>query len=434
MSESAGDGATIFALSTAGLPSAIAIVRTSGPASHAAVETLIGRVPEPRSATLALLCDPVTGEAIDRGIVLWFPAPASATGEDMAEFHVHGSRAVAAKILTVLDDMPSLRAAEAGEFTRRAFLNGRMDLSEVEGLGDLLAAETEGQRRHALAIAEGGLAARISDWRCRLLTAEARLEAVLNFSDEGDVDEEDEGFAVETASCVKCEICTMLEAPPAERLRDGIRVVLAGPPNTGKSTLFNMLIAREAAIVSPQAGTTRDVIEAPVEIGGLPFVFSDTAGLRDAGDAVEDEGVRRARAVSDRADIVLWLGEIAEAPQGEKIVMLHARADAPGRGTAPNAALLRVSAVTGEGLAELRGTLLERARAMLPRDDQLALNARQRSALRDAKAKLAEAATGDWVLLTEALRLARGDLDRLSGRNGVEDMLDALFGKFCIGK
>lgn len=434
MNEREGDSATIFALSTAGLPSAIAIVRTSGQASRVVIEELIGRVPEPRLATLALLCDPATGEAIDRGLVLWFPAPASATGEDMAEFHIHGSRAVAAKILNVLNEMPSMRAAAPGEFTRRAFLNGRMDLSEAEGLGDLLAAETEGQRRHALAMAEGGLGAWMAAWRERLLVAEARLEAVLNFSDEGDVDEGDESFAVETALSVKCEIETLLEAPPAERLRDGIRVALAGPPNAGKSTLFNALIAREAAIVSPQAGTTRDVIEAPVEIGGMAFVFSDTAGLRDAGDAIEDEGVRRARAVSDRADIVLWLGEIEDAPQGNRIVLLHARADEPDRETAPDAALLAVSAVTGEGLVELRNTLIERAQAMLPRDDQLALNARQRAALRDARDKLGEAAPGDWVLLSEALRLARGDLDRLSGRSGVEDMLGALFGKFCIGK
>ncbi|QLC25646.1 tRNA uridine-5-carboxymethylaminomethyl(34) synthesis GTPase MnmE [Parasphingopyxis algicola] len=428
------DSATIFALSTAGLPSAIAIIRLSGRRSGAVLEALTGRTFEPRRTSLALLRDPDDGEPIDRALVLWFPGPDTATGEDMAEFHVHGSRAVAAKMLDMLAGMPGLRDAEAGEFTRRAFLSGRMDLSETEGLGDLLAAETESQRRHALAMAEGGLARHIADWRERLVTAEARLEAVLNFSDEGDVDEGDERLALNVARNVHGEILEMLETPPAERLRDGIRVALAGPPNAGKSTLFNALVAREAAIVSPTAGTTRDVIEAPVEIDGLAFVFSDTAGLRDSGHAIEDEGVRRALRTSEQADILLWLGGGDEAPNGDYVVILHPRADEPDRDAKPERAALAISARTGKGMDALRTLLLERARTMLPREDQLALNQRQRQALREAAAALGDAAGGDWILLVETIRQARTALDRLSGRGGVEDMLDALFGRFCIGK
>ncbi|MEO1169363.1 MAG: tRNA uridine-5-carboxymethylaminomethyl(34) synthesis GTPase MnmE [Pseudomonadota bacterium] len=428
------DGATIFALSTAGLPSAIAIIRLSGPLSGAALEALAGRTFEPRRASLALLRAPDTGEAVDRALVLWFPGPATATGENMAEFHIHGSRAVAAKMLELLDNLPGLRAAEAGEFTRRAFLNGRMDLSEAEGLGDLLAAETESQRRHALAMAEGGLARQIADWREQLLAAEARLEATLNFSDEGDVEEGDERFALDAARHVHSEILKILESPPAERIRDGIRVALAGPPNAGKSTLFNALVAREAAIVSPTAGTTRDVIEAPVDIGGFAFVFSDTAGLRDSGDAVEDEGVQRALRTSQQADILLWLGEPADAPEGSHVVILHPRSDTPDRVAKPEAAALAVSAKTGEGMDALLSLLLERAESMVPREDQLALNQRQRGALRDAASVLETATVGDWILLVETVRRSRAALDVLSGQGGVEDMLDALFGRFCIGK
>lgn len=430
MEDVVGDGDTIFALSTAGLPSAIAIIRTSGPASEKTVLALAGTVTEPRRAVLSLLKDG-DGDPIDRAIILWLPGPGTATGEDMAEFHIHGSRAVASRMINVLSEMPGLRAAEAGEFTRRAFFNGRMDLSEAEGLGDLLAAETEAQRRHALAMAEGGLAAEIAKWREKLLAAEARLEAVLNFSDEGDVGEGDEAFALDVAHDVHSEIESALIAPPAERLRDGIRVALAGPPNAGKSTLFNALVAREAAIVSPIAGTTRDIIEAPVEIDGLPFVFSDTAGLRGDGDAVEDEGVRRAKSVSENADIVLWLGEADDAPGGDNVLGLAAKSDLL---DVLGDDRLAVSAVSGDGMASLRAEILAMARKLVPRDDQLALNARHRAALRVAAERLKGAETGDWVLLSETLRAARAELDRLSGRGGVEDMLDALFGKFCIGK
>lgn len=426
--------ATIFALSTAGLPSAIAVIRISGPQSGRALEILGGRLPEPRRASLSLLRDPVDNEPIDRALRIWFPGPDTATGEDLAEFHIHGSRAVAAKMLDILSSLQGLRAAEAGEFTRRAFLNGRMDLSETEGLGALLAAETESQRRQALAMAEGGLARHIADWRERLLMAEARLEAVLNFSDEGDVDEKDESAALATIEDVYNEISDVLTTPPAERIRDGIRVALAGPPNAGKSTLFNALVDREAAIVSPIAGTTRDIIEAPVEIGGLAFVFSDTAGLCESDNAIEDEGIRRAHAALKRTDILFWLGDPDDSPDGENVVILHPRADEQGPDSLPAEAALAVSAKTGEGLTDLRTLLLDRARALVPREDQLALNRRQRAALHDALASLATATGGDWILLVETIRRTRAALDRLSGHGGVEDMLDTLFDRFCVGK
>ena len=434
MAVNTDDSATIFALSTAGLPSAIAVIRVSGPKSGTVLERLSGRLPVPRRASLALLRDPKDGEPIDRSLTLWFPGPDTATGEDLAELHIHGSRAVAAKMLDALTSLSGLRQAEAGEFTRRAFLNGRMDLSEVEGLGDLLAAETEAQRRQALAMAEGGLAARIADWGAILTAVEASLEAVLNFSDEGDVDDAGEREALATIERVHSEILNMLETPPAERIRDGIRVALAGPPNAGKSTLFNALIARQAAIVSPTAGTTRDIIEAPVDIDGLPFVFSDTAGLRESGDAIEDEGIRRARAALGRADITLWLGSPSFAPQNGTVIRIHAKSDTRGSARGSDEDVLSVSARTGEGLPALRHLLLRKARKMVPREGQVALNRRQRDSLRVAAEVLASARAGDWILLVETIRQAREALERLTGQGGVEDMLDALFGTFCIGK
>lgn len=424
------DAATIFALSTGGLPSAIAVIRLSGPRAGEAVRALAGKLPPARTARLALLRDGA-GEAIDRGLCLWFPGPASMTGEDMAEFHIHGSRAGAARMLGVLGAMPGLRAAEAGEFARRAFHNSKIDLSEAEGLADLIAAETESQRRHALAIAEGGLAARVAAWREALIDARARIEAILNFADEGDVEDAGEQAARDAAARIAGEIGEALASPPAERLRDGVRVAIAGPPNAGKSTLLNALAGREAAIVSDIAGTTRDVIEAPVVIDGIGFLLSDTAGLRDGDDPIEREGMRRATAAIDQADIVLWLGDVENAPHQSYTV--HSKADQPARGDAPPRAVVAVSPLTGLGMAKLRAWLIDHARTMLPRDDQLALNARQRAALAAALNRLG-APPFDAVMLAENLRGATGELDAVLGRAGVEDMLDALFGQFCIGK
>jgi tRNA modification GTPase len=299
-------------------------------------------------------------------------------------------------------------------------------------LADLLSAETESQRRAALRIAEGALSHRLEGWRQAVLIAAARIEAMLDFADEDDVPEDDEegrGVALALAD----EIEALLQAPPVERLRDGVRVVIAGPPNAGKSTLLNRLAGRDAAITAATAGTTRDVIEVPVAIGGTPFLLVDTAGLRDADDEIEQIGVVRAEAAIAVADIVLWLGDDA-APRNDHVLAVHARADLPGRHEAPWGSV-RVSVHTGEGLAELVATMTDRARALLPREDELALNIRQRKGLTDVmiNLRLCEA-SADPLVVAEALRLARVALDSTTGRAGVEDMLDALFGRFCIGK
>jgi tRNA modification GTPase len=330
--------------------------------------------------------------------------------------------------------LPGLRGAQPGEFTRRAFENGRIDLAEAEGLADLLAAETEAQRRNALAMASGALSRAVERWRGDLLAASARIEAILDFSDEDDVADDDSG-AGEEALRIADEIEQQLARPSAERLRDGIRVVLAGPPNAGKSTLLNAIVGREAAITAATAGTTRDIIEAPVAIGGTAFLLTDTAGLRDSDEAVERIGVERAQAALGSADILLWLGEPASCPDRTRAIMVHARADLPGREEAAAGTDVAVSAASGRGVPELIALIQRRAFALLPVEGELALNRRQRELLAECAAalRLAEGSR-DLLLIAEASRLALTALDRLTGRAGVEDMLDRLFGAFCIGK
>jgi tRNA modification GTPase len=376
------------------------------------------------------LRDPADGEPLDRALLLWFPGPRTATGEDLAELHIHGGRSVAMAVQAALGRIPGLRAALPGEFTRRAFANGVLDLAEAEGLADLLAAETESQRRAALTLVSGALSRQIETWRQMVLGAAARIEAVLDFADEGDV-EADTAPAYRAASAVAAEIEAALTRPPAERLRDGIRVVLAGPPNAGKSTLLNALAGREAAITAPSAGTTRDVIEAPVAIAGVPYLLTDTAGLRESADAVERIGVVRAQEAIDAADILLWLGDPANCPVAPAAIRLHAKADLAADGV--RGTELAVSAVTGQGMDALRDLLAARAAALLPREGELALNVRQREALAECAAALRDT-PADLTLFAESLRAGCRALDRVTGRAGVEDMLDALFGRFCIGK
>jgi tRNA modification GTPase len=420
---------TIFALSSGSPPAAVAVVRISGPGADPALHALAGKLPEPRVAVLTNL--EWRGERLDRGLVLRFPGPHSATGEDVAELHLHGGRAVVAAVLEALAAQDGLRPAEPGEFTRRAFENGRIDLAEAEGLADLLAAETRSQRRSALAMAGGSLSRQVESWRQRLLALAAALEAALDFSDEGEVGESwPAGWADERQGLVG-DIEALLARPPAERLRDGIRVVIAGPPNAGKSSLFNMLAQREAAITSPVPGTTRDLIEAPVAIGGMPFLLIDTAGLRESSDEVETIGVARAQASLAAADLVLWLGEADSAPQGAGTILVHPKCDLP---TARQGAGVPVSAVTGEGVDELMATLSEQARSLLPGEGEVAANQRQREAIARTLFYLREGDGPDMLIAAEALRSARAELDRVTGRAGVEDMLDALFGRFCIGK
>lgn len=423
---------TIFALSSGAPPAALGVIRISGPRAQAALRQLAGRLPQPRRAALTELRD-AQGEVLDQALALWLPGPGTATGEDVVELHCHGGRAVIAAVEAALAAIPELRRATPGEFTRRAFINGRIDLAEAEGLADLLSAETELQRRSAMALAGGALSRTIEAWRERVLSASAAVEAVLDFADEDDIAVLPADFAARLAD-LREEIGEWLERPRAEALREGFRVVLAGPPNAGKSTLFNALVESEAAITAPLAGTTRDVLTRPVAIAGVPFLFADTAGLRDdtGGDTIEAIGVERARGELDRADLVLWLGGEGEGP--ERAWEIAAQIDRPGHAdkVAPRH---RVSAVTGEGLNALRDDLVRTAAAALPRPGEAALNARQHRLLGDAAVALAQAELAkDPLLVAENLRLVRVAFDALLGRTTTEDMLDALFGRFCIGK
>lgn len=426
---------TIFALSSGAPPAAIAIVRISGPAAVSATAGLVGgALPPPRSAGLRVLRD-ADGDELDRALVLVFPGPASATGEDLVELHLHGGRAVVRAVETALAAIPGLRPAEPGEFTRRALTHGRIDLAQAEGLGDLLSAETELQRRAALAMADGTLSRDVVRWRERLLVLAARIEAALDFSDEIDVAGD---AALMTAArreggVIAAEIAAALAVPRSERLRDGIRVVLAGPPNSGKSTLLNALAGREAAIVSPIAGTTRDRIEIAVARHGVPFVLTDTAGLREAtDDAIERIGIARAAEAMAGADIVLWLGDAS--PADPAMIWLHARADQSGREETPADAALSVSALTGTGIAALWDLLCARARTMVPGPGDAVLNARQAAYCAEAVAALADLASGDELIVADALRRANVALARITGDVGIEATLDALFARFCIGK
>lgn len=428
MTEDARD--TIFALSSGALPAGIGVVRVSGPGAARALEGLAGRLPEARRAVSATLF--WDNEQLDRGLVLWLPGPNTATGEDIAELHLHGGRAVVGAVLDALGRIRGLRMAEPGEFTRRAFSNGKLDLAQAEGLADLLAAETEAQRRQALRQAEGGLGKLVGGWRERLLGLAARVEAAIEFAED-----EDDVPALGPADLAGVEALAgrmraALAQPPAERLHDGVRIVVAGPTNAGKSSLINILAGREAAIASPVAGTTRDLIEIPVSIAGMPCLLIDSAGLREAGGQVEQIGMARARAAIDAADLILWLGDPGDCPDPARSILVQTKADL---GRRKGAADIATSTVTGEGLEALRTLLASRVKSLLPPADAVALNARHRERIAEAVAEL-EAAhrQTDILFVAEHLRQARIALDRIAGRAGVEEMLDALFGRFCIGK
>ena len=421
---------TIYALSSGALPAAIGIIRISGPAAGSALASLAGGLPPERTPVVRKLRDH-EGDTLDVALVLWFPGRRTATGEDLVELHCHGGRAVVAAVLNALAAVPGLREAEPGEFTRRAFLNGRVDLAEAEGLGDLLSAETELQRRGAMQAAGGAVSRRIDEWRSRVLVLAAAVEAVIDFADEDDVAALPDDFTAKVAELAG-EIRQVAARPEAERLRDGVRVVLAGPPNAGKSSLFNALLSDDAAIVTDVAGTTRDVLERPIALGGVPFILIDTAGVRDEGaEAIEAMGIERARREIAEGHIVLWLGAPSDAPVGS--IVIRAKADLDdssdlGDGQA-------VSVVTGLGLPELIDTLIERGRGVLPPVDRIGFNRRQKQCALEAAACLDQVDTrSDLLIAAENLRLGRFALDRLVGRDSTEEMLDALFGQFCIGK
>jgi tRNA modification GTPase len=451
---------TIFALSSGRPPAAIAVVRISGLRARAALEALIGRVPQPRVASFVRLRDPQSQEMIDEGLALWFPAPRSETGEDVAELQVHGGRAIVAALLQVLGRLEGFRLAEPGEFTRRAFDHGRLDLTAVEGLADLIYAETQAQRRQALRQFKGLLADHAESWRSRLIGALALLEASIDFSDEGDVPEGLRHKALDILGPLAAEI-RQAGAGQGERLREGLRVAIAGPPNVGKSTLLNRLARREAAIVSPYAGTTRDVIEARLDLDGFPVTLVDTAGLREANDPVEQEGVRRAWGAVTDADLVLWVVDAAEVDPGggqlppgplppdlvrwtilNKMDLFPpgpmAELKARFAISTPGNTLLTISAATGAGVDELVRTLTQFAERFFIAEPGLVTRERHRLALRAASEALEEALrlgpAGAEELLAEHVRLATRALERLTGRIGVEDILDVIFRDFCIGK
>ena len=425
---------SIYALSSGNPPAGIAVVRISGPDASGALTTLAGRLPKPRRASLVALRHPSTGELLDNALALFFPGPGSATGEDAAELHLHGGRSVVRAVLAALAEMPGLREAQPGEFTRRAFENGRIDLAEAEGLADLLLAETESQRRAALALAGGALSRAVEAWQHSILAIAAHLEAALDFADEGDVEEEQSLVDREALNRLIGDIQVILDRPGVERLRDGVRVVIAGPPNTGKSSLLNWLAGRQAAITSAVAGTTRDVVEAPTAIGGTAFLLTDTAGLRDSADEVELIGVERARKTLAAADLILWLGDPRDCPDRARAINVRSMADLSDDPLDPDVDI-SVSSETGQGMDDLVGLLITRSRALLPPQGEVAINLRHRSALSICLSHLREAEEScDPVLAAEGLRQARTALDSITGRAGVEEMLDALFGRFCIGK
>jgi tRNA modification GTPase len=436
------DTKTIYALSSGRPPVAVAVVRISGPRAGDALKALTGKIPQPRQAAFARIRDPKTNEIIDEALTLFFPAPKSETGEDVAEVQLHGGRAVIAALFKSLASMDGLRMALPGEFTRRAFENGKLDLTAIEGLADLIYADTDAQRRQALRQLQGLLGNRAEDWRRRLIEAQALAEAGIDFSDEADVAANVAAQALETARKLQSEIVDALsDAARGERLREGVVVAIAGPPNAGKSTLLNRIARREAAIVSPYAGTTRDVIEVHLDLAGFPVTLLDTAGIRETDDPVEREGVARARARAEAADLVLWVVD-ASAPDdsepvmAENLIVVRNKVDLVAR-PRPRPATYDVSSTTGEGIESLLKALADFASDFLgSREPALVTRERQRLLLQEAADALGRAIAegGREDIFAEELRLAARALGRLTGRVDVEDILDVIFRDFCIGK
>lgn len=368
---------------------------------------------------------------LDEGLVLRFDLPASSTGEDCVEFQCHGGRGVVDAILGACGEIEGMRMAQPGEFTRRAFENGRIDLTEAEGLADLIEAETESQRRAALAVAEGGLRNQIESWQKRLLALSAEAECAIDYDDE---DAELDAVLLRECDAFASELRDWLARPRIEPLKEGVRILVAGPPNAGKSSLVNAIAGQEKAIVTDVPGTTRDQIEVPLALGGVPILVIDTAGLRPTDDEVEAIGVARSAALIEVADVLLWLGPVADAPRHSRLIFVHAKADMPERVEVP-AGSLAVSARTGSGVGDLLEQVRQHCLALLPGEDAIALNRRQAAQLAEAAEALAEAAgASELIIVAEALRQARCAFDRLTGRAGVEDVLDALFSRFCLGK
>ncbi|WP_229428531.1 tRNA uridine-5-carboxymethylaminomethyl(34) synthesis GTPase MnmE [Microvirga pudoricolor] len=431
---------TIFAVASGSGRAAVSVVRISGPACLSVLAGLTGGVPEPRRLVLRRLRDPA-GAELDQALVAWMPGPRSFTGEDQAELHIHGGLASRAAVLRTLGAIRGCRPAEAGEFTRRAFLNGRMDLTQVEGLADLIDAETEAQRRQALLHLEGHLGQAAERWRHAGIDILAALEATLDFSDEDGVPDDLETSAAGRLSDLVTEIDTALANPAGERLREGLTVVLVGSPNAGKSTLLNALARRDVAIVSPMAGTTRDAIEVRCDLGGIAVTVVDTAGLRESDDLIEREGVQRARARARTADMVLWLlgpdDPAQNPPEGRSVLRVASKTDLGDRRAD---CALGISALTGEGMGELLEHLKRDAEALTGEGaDAIITRDRHRWALEEASGAfhraLSSLKAGDGLeLATEDVRLGVRALGKVTGRVDVEHVLDRLFAGFCIGK
>ncbi len=442
------DGATIFAPASGRGRAGIAVIRVSGSAAAEALRKLTGaELPTPRVATRRRLSDPEAREILDEALVLWFPAPASYTGEDVVELHLHGGAAVLSGVLEALAGVAGLRPADAGEFSRRAFLEGKLDLTEAEGLADLIAAETARQRRQALDQMGGRLGGLYEAWRGRLLRLLAEIEAEIDFAEEeGDVAAGAVARLPGEIAALAGEIARHLEDERrGERLRDGLQVAILGPPNAGKSSLLNALAKRDVAIVTDQPGTTRDVLEVRLDLAGYPLILADTAGLRRPREAVEAEGVRRARRRGEAADLRLVVIDAAEPPDaeslaavtGEDALILANKIDvAPAPAEFAGQSPIPLSLRTGQGLDDLLARLeREAARRLDGGAAPLVTRTRHRSALGECRAALARAlAAGEAELMAEDLRLAARAIGRITGRVDVEDILDIVFSEFCIGK
>jgi tRNA modification GTPase len=400
---------------------------------------MAGGLPQPRCLELRRLVHPQIGKPIDRGLVAWFPGPGSFTGEDSGEFHIHGGIAVVTAMLDALACLPGFRAAEAGEFARRAHAGGKLDLTEIEGLADLIAAETETQRRLALGQAEGSLRRKLEDWRERIVVLRAHAEAAFDFADEADVPPDVDRDAAFRAAGIAAEIEALLaDSHRGEIARRGFQVVIMGRPNAGKSSLMNALAQRDIAIVSAEPGTTRDLIEVALDLGGNKVVLVDSAGLRDAAGSVEQEGMRRARERAGGADLVLWLSPVGEADAlpsidvSTEIMVIRSKDDSGAYRTGS------VSVVRPGGLDWIVGELAARAQAAAPRGQEaLITRSRHRTGLAACAGLLREAAGQDRLpaeIRAELLRMAGDEIGRLTGKIGVEDLLDRIFSEFCIGK
>lgn len=435
--KAASNVTTIVALASGRPPAAIAIIRISGPQAFDCIAALTGKaLPPQRRMSLRRLADPSTGAVLDSALVTVFPGPDTASGEDLAELHLHGGMAVVSGVLGALTALRNVRLAEPGEFTRRAFANGRLDLAQVEGLADLVAAETATQRSQALALTGGALSQLADAWRNRCIAILAEAEAALDFAeDESDVAERLDEAAREQLLALGTELRALItDSSRAARIRDGLTIAVIGPPNAGKSSLVNRLSMRDAAIVTPMAGTTRDTIEVPIDLGGVAAALVDTAGLRDTADPIEAEGIRRARARAASADLVLHVVDQVPTVQPQGLLVVN-KADLGTTGAIPPGSFA-VSATRGDGIADLRAWLVDWAQSVTrPGEPALLSHARHRDAFEAAATALEDAATvDDSVLRAENLRLAAHCFGRIAGRVDVDDVLDHIFSRFCIGK